>query len=159
MDYEINLQERQAQPVVAIRDKVARSEMEQALATLLPRVGRYLEQQGVRPAGHPYVRYHSSQIVDRVDYDVEVGYPVAQSVAEADNIVAGELPGGQALVTRHSGAYGGVVAAYEALQEWIENSDYEAAAAPWELYLVDPAAMEAGDDWEIELVWPVSQPA
>lgn len=158
MDFDIELKELQRQETVSIRDKVARSRLDEVLATMLPRLKDYLEQQKMQPAGQPFVRYYSSRTVERVNVDVEVGVPLSQALEGGDgNIVPGYLPGGQALVTRYEGPYAGVAQAYEALEAWIEDNDaYEAAGAPWEMYLVAPEAADE-EALQLEVVYPLQE--
>ncbi|MFW6184327.1 MAG: GyrI-like domain-containing protein, partial [Chloroflexota bacterium] len=120
MDFDVELREMQQRDTISIREKVARSGLDEALTTMLPRLTSYLQEQNVQAAGEPFVRYHSSRTVERVDVDIEVGVPVSVALDGGDgSMVPGHLPGGQALVTRYEGPYEGVSEAYDALEAWI----------------------------------------
>lgn len=158
MDFDIELRELQKRDTISIREKVARSGLDEALTTMLPRLTSYLEEQNVQAAGEPFVRYYSSRTVERVNVDIEVGAPVSRAVDSGDgSMVSGQLPGGPALVARYKGPYEGVSEAYEALEAWIEDHEaYEAGGAPWEVYLVAPEAVDE-EGLQIEVVYPLRE--
>jgi hypothetical protein len=81
------------QPVLSVRASVPVAELTSLQGDALRELWSYMQQHGIRPAGPPYVRYHT---FGEAETDVEVGIPVAVAagaVGEA-RVVVGELPGG-----------------------------------------------------------------
>lgn len=151
---EIELRDIEPQPAVSIRDKVARKDIEKALLQFIPRIQSYLDSAGLTAAGPPFARLHNYGQVKRIDVDLEVGLPLREAVEieGEEQIVAGKLPGDRAAIIRYHGPYRGIGAAYEALQEWVQESEYESAGAPWESYRNEIGA----ETWDVELVWPLA---
>lgn len=168
MTLEIELREIEARPTVCVRDKVARKEIERRLAVLIPRVHHYLQANDLSAAGRPYARYHNFGPVRRVNVDLEVGLPLdAGAALEGQGpvvggqrpVVEGRLPAGSAVVAHYEGPYAAIGEAYDALQDWIEERGYEAAAVPWESYLDDLQEAAAAGVWRVDLVWPITESA
>lgn len=141
------------QPAVSIRDKVVRKSIEETLLRLIPQIQDYLDAQGLTAAGPPFARLHNYGQVKRVNVDLEVGLPLKEAVEVKgeEQIMASKLPGCQAAVIRYSGPYDEIGEAYEALQEWVQDNDYESAGTPWESYRNDLGT----DTWDVEVVWPL----
>src|SRR6266571_1778824 len=53
----------------------------------------WLAKQGVSPAGAPFIRYWVINMADKLD--IELGWPVASSLAGEGRIQAGVLPAGR----------------------------------------------------------------
>lgn len=159
MTLEIDVRDIEARPTICLRDKVARKEIERRLAVLLPRVQDHLQANDLDAAGRPYARYHNFGPVKRINVDLEVGLPLAAGTAfeGQGDALAGRLPGGQAVVAHYEGPYAGIDEAYDALQTWIEERGYEAAAAPWETYLDDLPEAAGSGVWRVDLVWPIME--
>lgn len=94
-----------------------------------------LERTGTPPAGPPFARYLTG---DPAAADVEAGVPVDRPFAAVDDVHAVELPGGEAVVSVHTGPYDGLPTAWAALSAWIENHGRRPRAPGWESYLTDP---------------------
>ncbi|MDX1663333.1 MAG: GyrI-like domain-containing protein [Candidatus Promineifilaceae bacterium] len=161
MTAKVELQEKGHQHTVVIRDKVARKEIDTHLAQLIPLVQEHLEKKGVTPAGRPFARYHNFGPVERINVDLEVGFPVATPVEGESSqegeveVVPSELPGCQAAVVHYRGPYTEIGAAYDVLQEWIQAQDYESDGTPWESYHSDLTGEDVNDVWEVAVYWPV----
>jgi len=158
MNYEITKEERQPQHTLSVREQVAREEINRVLTEMLPRLNDYLQQQNVEPDGPPFVRYHSSRNVERIEVDVEFGVPIARALDAADgNMVPGRLPGGETLVIRYQGPYGESHKAYDRLEAWIEEQDgYEAGGAPWEFHILAAEAADE-DSLQLEIMYPLQK--
>ena len=149
MAYEIEVVERERQPVACVREKVP-PEIGDLVGRLIGEVWGVLERAGVHPSGGPYARS-----IWQPEMDVEVGFPVADPVEGEGRVVAGELPGGRAAVTTHAGPYNQLRGAYEAVQAWVAEQGLAIAGAPWETYLTDPNETPDPNDWRTEVVFPV----
>jgi hypothetical protein len=85
------VQHRQPQPILSVRASVPVAELAAAQGETLRALWNHLQQRGVRPAGPPYVRYHS---FGETDTDMEVGIPVAAGAVGQGRVAADQLPGG-----------------------------------------------------------------
>jgi hypothetical protein len=69
--------QRPEQPSMGIRTQVPMKGMFAVVAQLRTQLSRWLQQQGVSPAGPPFLRYH---VIDMAgEMDIEVGVPVRLS--------------------------------------------------------------------------------
>lgn len=150
---EIELRDIEPQPAVSVRDKVARKDIEKTLFQFIHRIQNYLDSAGLTAAGPPFARLHNYGEVKRVNVDLEVGIPLNRpvEVKGEEQMVSSKLPGCQAAVIHYGGPYDEIGEAYEALQEWVQKSEYESAGAPWESYHSEIGA----ESWDVELVWPL----
>src|SRR5690349_15581703 len=93
MRTEPQLEDRPAQPYVAIRTQVTMQELGPTIPQLLGEVFGWLGKQGGAPARPPFVRF---LVIDMAaQLDIEVGVPIAAAVATEGRVAAGELPAGR----------------------------------------------------------------
>jgi len=155
---ELRLEERPAQPYVAIRTQATMNE----LGTVIPQhhseVYAWLRQQGIAPAGAPFIRY---RVIDMMaQLDIELGVPVASAVSGADRIGADVLPAGRYATLIYTDVRRGIEA-NAALLEWgarqglvwdswaAENG--EGFGARLESFLTDPQEEPDPAKWETEV--------
>jgi dihydrofolate reductase/effector-binding domain-containing protein len=156
---QVLVEEREPQATLSVRQTVPLADLPRAQGESLGEVWRFLDRQGVVPAGPPFVRYHT---FGGEQTDVEVGFPVALSNGEG-RIVAGTLPGGPAVVTRHLGSHDTLAEAYDRLQKAVTEHRRETAGPGWEVYEwidpavePDPARWPPPAEWRTVLVQPVT---
>lgn len=152
MEYEIELQEIEPQPVVSIRTTCKPAEIGPILGEILPEVFVYLDRNGIRPVGPPFTRYHG---YTEENVDLEGGFPVAKPQPGAGRIESGELPGGTVARTIHLGAYEKLPEAHDALHRWIKEAGKEPVGPQWECYVTDPGKEPDPAKRKTELLWPV----
>lgn len=155
------VQHRDPQPTLSVRARVSVTELTAAQGDALRALWSYLQQQGLRPAGPPYVRYHS---FGEAETDVEVGIPVpvaAAAVGES-RVAAGELPGGTVVSAWHLGSHDRLADAYTGLQAWLREHGHQPAGPGWEVYHwidlnhePDPARWPDPSTWRTQLVQPI----
>src|SRR5512132_2917390 len=157
---EIEVQRRDPQPVLSVRAVVPIVQLAAAQDAALKAVWAHLQQQGVQPAGPPFVRYHS---FGKAESDVEVGVPVVEDTTGDGRVTAGELPGGSVVSAWHLGSHDRLQDAYARLQAWLQAHDREPAGAGWELYHwidlaqePDPAAWPDPSSWRTQLIQPIA---
>ena len=148
--YEIQVRELHPQATASVRETVKASEVGDELGHVLPDIFSFLQKKGVTPSGSPFTRYFA---FNDGSIDLEAGLPVTEEFTAEGKIQSGELPGGLAAVTLHTGSYEKLPLAYQALQAWIRAHDYVPAGAPWEVYLSDPA------ETKTEVLWPIQPKA
>jgi effector-binding domain-containing protein len=150
------------QPTVAIRIQEAMADLD--LGALfgehLPNIADRVADLGGTTAGAPYGRYHQFG-PERAD--LEIGIPVRAPVSalrplaecEPGELGNSALPGGQAAIAVHRGAYDSLSQAYEALHDWIHGQGRDEGPGPWESYLDDPEEVDDVAQLRTEVVWPV----
>jgi AraC family transcriptional regulator len=152
LSYSITKKELSAQPVLVVRRKVKPTEIAVALAEVLGQVFLHAQKTGTALVGQPFTRY--------VEWGpglltIEAGLPVAVAPEGGEGVLAAELPGGHVATTTHSGPYDTLREAHAALQVWIEAQGLNAAGAPWEVYVTDPADHPDPKDWKTDVFWPI----
>lgn len=155
----IEVEQREPQPVLSIRQTVPIAELTQAQGASLRELWRLLRDRGATPAGSPFVRYHT---FGDVETDVETGVPVGDAISGAGRILRSVLPGGRAVTTVHLGAHDRLGDAYNRIQDWLATNGQPAGPA-WEVYEwidltqePDPSSWPAPADWRTQLVQPLT---
>jgi effector-binding domain-containing protein len=154
---EPKLEDRREQPYVAIRTQITMQELGTA-PDLLGEVFAWLGKQGVAPAGAPFMRF---LVIDmEALLDIEVGVPIARTVAGDGRISAGVLPAGRYATLVYTGLNIGIEA-NAALLDWgVEQGlvwdswvteQGDGFGARLESYLTDPASEPDTANWQTEV--------
>lgn len=152
MDYGTEVKEIAPQPVAARRSRMPRSEVTEFFAVALEDVARYLEELGAEVSGPPFGRWFA---FTESETEVEAGYPVLEPIEGDSDIATGELPGGRVVATVHEGPYEGLDRAHEAARAFCEESGYQIAGPPWEVYWTGPRDHPDPEGWRTEVVYPI----
>lgn len=156
MTYDITIQDVAAVPVIFQARKVEREQIGTALAECLPAVFGYVMENGLAPAGHPFVRYNS---MSSAYFEIHAGIPLVEAASDdppAESAMSrGKLPAGRVATTIHTGPYEGLAAAYAELDRWIEASEHTSSGPPWEVYLTDPGEVPDPAQWQTQVFFPV----
>lgn len=143
-----------AQHVASVRARVDATKVSASLAVMLPEVGAVLGEQGVRPIGPPFSRYHEIDSKTNT-IDIEAGIPVATPITAKGRVRPGELPGGRVASTWHVGSYHELPRTYARLEAWMEAEALTAGGPFWEVYWTDPGIEPDPSTWKTEVLWPV----
>ncbi len=156
MSYSITRRDLTPQPVLVVRQRVQRTAVATMLATQFGRIFEYVQRSGVALAGQPFLRVlRWGPGVLLVEAGLQVAVTVqGESPPKDDSIRADVLPGGPAAVTVHHGSYENLMAAHAAVQVWLDEQGLQSSAAPWEVYVTDPAEYPDIKDWKTEVFWP-----
>ncbi|MEN6347770.1 MAG: GyrI-like domain-containing protein [Syntrophomonas sp.] len=136
MQYHFELEDKAAQPTASIRTRAAVENLPQVLGMAYGAVMNYLNEAGIKPSGAPYVGYFN---MDMQDLDIEIGFPVLQTITGKDEVKPGEIPAGKQVSCLYTGPYNQIEPAYNAIMEWIPANGYTPTGACYEFYLNDPA--------------------
>jgi effector-binding domain-containing protein len=159
MNLEPQVQQRAAQPYAGIRTLVTMASFPEAADTTFPELFGWLHEQGIAPAGPPFIRYH---VIDmEAELDIEFGVPVDAAVHESGRVHGGVLPAGRYVRLRHIGPSDGLIASNAALLRWtdqqgiaLDSWDTERGSA-WrgrvEHYLTDPSSEPDPAKWEVDV--------
>lgn len=154
---EPKLEQRNAQPYVAIRKRVTMQEIGPVLPPLMGNVFAFLREKNLQPAGAPFWRYLVIDMKDKLEIDVAV--PLAQAVTGEGEIIADTLPAGKYLTARHTGHPSQLEQATRELLDWAaahdirfdEQDDHWAGRVEW--YYSDPATEPDMNKWQTELAF------
>jgi AraC family transcriptional regulator len=140
------------QITLVIRRKISLSQIPQELASILPRVFAFAQQNGIPLASPPLTRYFE---LGRGTATIEAGFAIAIPAKGEGDIVASELPGGDAAVAIHAGAYERLEETHAIVATWLDAQKLS-GGAPWEVYVTDPGETPDPKDWRTEVVYPIA---
>jgi effector-binding domain-containing protein len=158
--------EREPQPYVAIPLRVEMAGgFGDAIESGFAELSAWLKEQGVEPAGPPFIRY--LLIAMDGELEIELAVPVAPDVTSDGRVRADILPGGRYATLLHVGPYDELVASNAALQDWAEeqgvvwDSWETAEGSAWrgrvEHYLTDPTSEPDPAKWKVEVAYLVAE--
>jgi effector-binding domain-containing protein len=140
------VEDRTAQPYVAIRTQVAMAELPTVIPQLTSEVYGWLDKQSVAPAAK---------------LDIELGVLVETAVAGDGHITPGVLPAGRYATLLYTGDYSGLMNANKVLLDWgakqglvwdtYASDDGDGFGARYERYIRDPANEPDPAKWETEV--------
>ena len=151
MNHACELIERPAQAVLSIRFRTEVEKLPQMFDKSYSALIKYLGELGEMPSGAPFAAYYN---MDMHDLDVEIGFPVANSLPGKGEILPGEIPGGKFAACLHVGAYPTLGAAYDALQEYVQEKGYTVSGVAYEFYLNSPATTPE-DELQTHILFPL----
>jgi effector-binding domain-containing protein len=157
---EITIEQRDAQPYVAIRSRVSMEEIPVKLPPLHDEVFDWLKSRGIEMAGPPFFRYLGGNMSHM---EVDVGVPVATPVEGDGRVIVDTLPTGRYAVILHTGDYSTVVQGSIALLDWSKANNIawvrsddgveERWGARVEHYITDPGEEPDSSKWETEVAF------
>lgn len=154
MSYECTVKKLSPQPVMSVRGRTTTTNIASSIGEYLGEVGKYVRGAGGQFTGMPFTRIHGETADAEVD--LEAGMPVVAPLPGEGRVLAGELPGGDAVVTAHLGPYDRLPAARSALDAWIAQHGRTAAGPGWEVYCNDPGEVKNPEEWKTELFRPLN---
>jgi effector-binding domain-containing protein len=156
---EPKLDDRKEQHYAGIRTQATLSEMGAGLIPqLLGEIFAWLGQQGITPAGAPFMRFHVINMESKLD--IELGVPVASALSGNGHIQAGVLPAGRYASLVYTGIGNGF-AGNKALIDWAkakgiiwdrwDDENGDAFRSRYETYLTNPDDEPDPAKWETEV--------
>lgn len=123
---------------------------------LLKAIRKWMEQEGVEPAGQPFFRYYVINMEGEMD--VEAGIPVAKAHAGNEQVRPGVMPAGRyaSLVYVGTGYTGSGALTRWAMENGLAFDQWNvpngtAFRARYERYLTDPKIQPRKSKWECEV--------
>ena len=111
-----------------------------------------LDRQGIAPTGPAFARYAGPP---GETVDLEVGFPVRDSVAPEGQVCPSCLPAGAVARLVHAGGYDQLGESWGRLGAWITEQGLAPGADLWEVYLTEPRPDMDPADLRTELCWAV----
>jgi effector-binding domain-containing protein len=148
----------EAQPYVAIRQKVSMAEIPTVLPPLISEVFIWMGANNVEGNGAPFFRYLTMD--EDKNMLVDVGIPTNSSVSGSEKIIAKEFPAGNYATLTFTGDYKNLRQGHMALEDWLKENQYketgtmedgEWLGARIELYISDPSMETDPEKWETEI--------
>ncbi len=150
------IDERREQHTLGIRVQTPMSGMSKQVGKLMKEISAWAKQQGVEPAGPPFLRLHVIDMKGMMD--IEVGFPVTAAQPGDERVRPGSLPAGRYASLIYSGPG---IAGNKALIEWVranglvfdrwDDPQGDAFRSRYESYLTDPKTEPHKTKWEIEV--------
>jgi len=113
-----------------------------------------VRERGVGPDGRPFVCFSRfDEDDDSVYFDVGIPTSEPWTDIDPDEGRPGDMPGGFAATTRHSGTYESIPAALKALADWIIAQGRVPVGSPYQFHTDAPEDSFDRKHWETELVW------
>ena len=157
---DITLEKLDRRPVLSVRATVQVAQLAEAQGEILRELWSSLRDDGVDPAGPPFVRYHT---LGETETEVEIGVPVTEPAAGGGRVAAGELPAETAITTWHVGSHDRLGDAYGRLDAWLKERGRAADGTAWEAYWwidatvePDPSGWPPPSDWRTQLIQPIA---
>jgi len=148
---QVTISEEPELDIAVIRRRVPMAELVGFFDEGLSAVMSAIQGQGATPTGPPFARYFG--IPEQIA-DLELGFPVAQPIAPAGEVVPGKLPAGMVYQAVHLGPYDSLGQAYQAILERMAADGVTPGEQMWETYLTDPSAEPDSARWQTRLCWP-----
>jgi effector-binding domain-containing protein len=168
MRNEPRVEERPAAPYLGIHARVSgEAEFRRAVDRGFPNLFGWLGENGVTPAGPPFIRYLALDDEDE-PIEIELGVPVDSAPDTDGGLRAGALPAGQYATLLHVGPYNSstepdLAAARAELRSWAEQQGVELERSEGgggtrfracvEHYITDPRREPDPSKWETELAF------
>ncbi len=116
-----------------------------------PEIIQYMTSKGVQPMGPPYALYYN---MDMSALDIEIGFPVRDSLEGNDRIQPASLPAGKAAMALHVGPYEKIEETYNALAAFVKERHLTPKTFSYEFYLNDPRETKP-EDLKTEIYFPL----
>jgi AraC family transcriptional regulator len=142
------------QPILLIRRRIPRPELQGMLAECFGKLFGHGHTAGLPIAGWPVARYLA---VGPGLWTVEAAMPLAAAASGEGEMEAGTLPAGPVAVGIHAGPYEQLPDTYAAIEKWMAENGAQAGGAPWESYVTDPGQHPDPADWKTEVYWPLAE--
>lgn len=129
-----------AHSFLAVRETISTAAMTDWFDRTFNRLGRVLQEVGVRPAG-PARAYYFSPLSDSVD--IAAGFPLfpehVAAVEAAQPELVHHLPECTVMTTRHHGSYETLGQTWQELTDHVRSSGRPTGPVFWEEYVTEPS--------------------
>lgn len=135
MEYNFELKNQPAQPVLFIRTRTAMENLPMEIGKAYHAIMEYMNEIGETPLDAPYTAYYN---MDMEDLDVEMGFPVSKVLPGKGEVKSGEIPAGKQVSCMYKGPYKDMAAPYDAMSRWISEKGYTPTGVSYEYYYNSP---------------------
>lgn len=136
---DINVINKESEQALAISQTAVRFEdIAKTMGQAYEKLWTYIIQQGKEVVGMPYCKY-SNATENFMQFDIEMGMPVAQSLPEHDEMYMSQTCAGKAISAIHKGAYKDLEKTYTRMMAYLAQNNLQATGIYYDYYLNDPA--------------------
>lgn len=151
----IEVSDQTAELTLAFKEHTTMDNMVTVMHKGLNAVYDHLKEIGTQPAGAPYAAYiNVNESEDFADFDLEVGFPVADEVSVKDGLFMSTTHQGKAVTAMHKGSYTTLEETYMAVMNYIGENSLEPTGTYYDYYLNDPSVTPE-DELLTKVVIPV----
>ena len=151
----MNIEVLELKPELALvyKEHTTNAKSDKVIEKGITMVSAYLEELGVKPSGAPFVAYLNCA-EDWSNYDVEIGFPIAEAVAEKDGMAMSKTHEGKAVVAIHQGAHRSLNKTYGEMFAFMEKQSLAFTGTFYDCYLTDPAQTKT-KEMQTKVIIPV----
>lgn len=142
MSFKYEIKEQKIQSTVSIRTRTSLSLLPDLIRKSYEDILKHLTESGGVCSGAPFAIYFN---MDINDIDVELGFPVAKTIREKNEIKNSQIPAGKVLQFTHIGPYNELEKTYGNAMKWIKENNIATTGTICEFYLNDPASTPPSD--------------
>ena len=131
MNYAVRVERVVSRPIAVVRRRAAQRELSRIIPQACGLVWETVKAAQVKDAGRHVVVYRGG--ADSL-LDIEVGVEVGATFAGRDEVIGSATPVGDAATVTHSGSYGRIGEAHQAIRQWCVAQGRTLAGTSWEIY-------------------------
>ncbi|MGE5329556.1 MAG: GyrI-like domain-containing protein [Deltaproteobacteria bacterium] len=135
MNYNFEVSEQPAQPVLSMRKRTPVSNLPQELGRAYNLIIQYLNELGEQPKYTAFAAYYN---LDMNDLDVEMGFPVSKAIFGKGEINASEIPAGKQVSCMYKGPYNQMESVYNEINKWMNEKGFVPTGICYEFYYNSP---------------------
>lgn len=128
MEYDVRLEQVSSRPLAVVRRRASSHELARVVPDACGVVWNVVRARKIMGAGRHIAVYLDGQI------NLEVGVELDAPFAGDGEVVASATPSGPVATTTHSGPYGLLHEAHEAIRQWCRANGQTFAGPSWEIY-------------------------
>jgi effector-binding domain-containing protein len=140
------------QDLLMVHIKCSEKEISKNLGEAYGKISAYAAKNNTHQNNAPLAIYYHWEN-DAFDFDAAI--PVDKKVPGVDEIKAGEIKAGNAVMVNYYGPYEGTGKAHNLIKDWLKSNNKKASGAPWEVYLTDPGTEKDTAKWLTRVYYPV----
>lgn len=141
MDLKYEVFETTDQPTMCMRTRARVEDLPRVIGQAYGAIGEYIAANGLEMSGAPYVAYFN---LDMQNLDIELGFPITKTNEGNGIVVPGVIPAGRKVSALYTGPYSEMAPAYDGMQEFIKNNNWQSSGVVYEHYLNGPETPPAG---------------
>jgi effector-binding domain-containing protein len=128
MEYAIRLEQAASRPLAVVRRCALQHELSKVVPDACGTVWKVIRSEQIPGAGRHVAVYFDCEI------NLEVGVELEQPFAGHGEVVGSSTPAGLVATTTHSGPYGLLGNAHDAIQRWCAANGHKPTGPCWEIY-------------------------
>lgn len=132
---DIALIETADQPVLCIRTQSSMTQLPQLIGSAYGKLAAYLGELDTSPSDIPYVCYRN---MDMEHLNLEIGFPVAKSLPDREDMISAMIPAGKYVFCIYRGPYQDMPPVYQEINDWIDTHQMHPTGIVYECYLNGP---------------------